>query len=59
MKVGALANPTTYLVDGVRRTVLGGSGEQSLLLCLAVTSAFAVLGLALASRAFAIKAKRS
>jgi ABC-2 type transport system permease protein len=59
MKVGALANPTTYLVDGVRRTVLGGSGELPLLLCIAVTSAFAVLGLAVASRAFAIKTKRS
>lgn len=59
MKVGALANPTTYLVDGVRRTVLGGSGELPLLLCIAVTSAFALLGLALASRAFAIKTKRS
>jgi ABC-2 type transport system permease protein len=59
MKVGALANPTTYLVDGVRRTVLGASGELPLLVCLAVTSAFALLGLAVASRAFATKTKRS
>jgi ABC-2 type transport system permease protein len=58
MKIGALANPTTYLVDGIRRTVLGGSGDLPLLLCLAVTSAFAVLGLAAASRAFADKTKR-
>lgn len=58
MKVGALANPTTYLVDGIRRTVLGGSGDLPMLLCLAVTSAFAVLGLAAASRAFATKTRR-
>jgi ABC-2 type transport system permease protein len=58
MKVGALANPTTYLVEGMRRTVLGWSGDLPLLLCLAATSAFAVLGLAAASRAFATKTKR-
>jgi len=58
MKVGALANPTTYLVEGMRGTVLGGSSDLPLLLSLAVTSAFAVLGIAIASRAFAAKTKR-
>jgi ABC-2 type transport system permease protein len=58
MKVGALANPTTYLVEGMRSTVLGGTGDLPLLLCLAATSAFAVVGLAAASRAFATKTKR-
>jgi ABC-2 type transport system permease protein len=58
MKVGALANPTTYLVEGMRGTVLGGSSDLPLLLSLAVTSAFAVLGVAIASRAFAAKTKR-
>jgi len=38
--------------------VLGGSGDLPLLLCVAVTSAFAVLGLAAASRAFATKTRR-
>jgi len=59
MRVGALANPTTYLVDGMRQTVLSGSGDLSLALCLAVTSGFAALGLLAASRAFARKTKRS
>jgi ABC-2 type transport system permease protein len=59
MKVGALANPTSYLVDGMRRTVLGESGDLPLLLCVAVTSAFAVVGLAVASRSFAAKTRRA
>ena len=64
MRVGALANPTTYLVDGVRQTVLAGGGSAgadtlSLWLCFAVTTGFAVLGLAAAARAFATKTARS
>jgi len=59
MKTGAMANPTSYLVDGVRQTVLADSGELSLWLCLAVTSGFAVLGILAASRAFARKTTRS
>ncbi len=59
MKIGALANPTTYLVEGMRGTILGGSSDLPLLLSLAVTSAFAVLGIAIASRAFAARTKRS
>lgn len=59
MKIGALANPTTYLVDGMRGTVLGGSSDLSLLLSIAVTTAFAFLGLAAASLAFAGKTKRA
>jgi ABC-2 type transport system permease protein len=59
MKVGAMANPTSYLVDGIRQTVLAGSGELSLWLCLAVTTSFAALGLLAASKAFAAKTART
>ena len=59
MKVGAMANPTRYLVDGIRQTVLAGSGELSLWLCLAVTTSFAALGLLAASKAFAAKTART
>ena len=64
MRVGALANPTTYLVDGVRQTVLASGGladvdPLSLWLCFAVTTGFAILGLAAAARAFAMKTARS
>ena len=59
MKVGAMANPTSYLVDGIRQTILAGTGELPLLLCLAVTTAFAGLGLLAAARAFATKTARS
>jgi ABC-2 type transport system permease protein len=58
MKVGAMANPTSYLVDGIRQTVLVGSGELPLWLCLVVTAGFAILGLFAASRAFAAKTAR-
>ncbi|MEW8185911.1 MAG: ABC transporter permease, partial [Candidatus Thiodiazotropha endolucinida] len=50
MKIGSMINPTSYLVDGFRQTVLAGSAELPLWLCLAVTSGFAVLGLLAASR---------
>ena len=59
MRVGVMANPTSYLVDGIRQTVLAGSGELPLWLCLVVTAGFAVLGLFAASRAFAAKTARS
>ncbi len=65
MRVGALANPTSYLVDGVRQTVLaGGNGLARadmlpLWLCFAVTTVFALMGLAAAARAFAAKTTRS
>ncbi len=65
MRVGALANPTSYLVDGVRQTILAGGGALSgadrlpLWLCFVVTTGFAVLGLAVAARAFAAKTARS
>jgi ABC-2 type transport system permease protein len=55
MKVGALLNPTSYLVDGMRETTLAGTGELPLWACLAVTAAFALLGLVWATRAFAAK----
>lgn len=58
MKAGALANPTSYLVDGIRQTALAGSGELPLWLSLVVTTCFAALGLAAASRAFAAKTAR-
>jgi ABC-type multidrug transport system permease subunit len=41
MRVGAMANPTSYLINGLRQTVLAGSDELPLWLCLAVTSCFA------------------
>ena len=64
MRIGALVNPTSYLVDGLRRTTLadGGLAGADLLplwLCLTVTTAFAALGLAVATRAFAAKTARS
>jgi ABC-2 type transport system permease protein len=59
MKIGALANPTSYLVSGIRQTMLMGTGELPLLLCLTVTTAFAVLGLLAAAGAFALQTTRS
>jgi ABC-2 type transport system permease protein len=59
MKVGAMANPTSYLVDGLRQTALAGSGELPLWLCVVVTAGFALLGLFAASRAFTAKTARS
>jgi ABC-2 type transport system permease protein len=64
MKVGALANPTSYLVDGIRQTVLSGGGGLAandtlpLWLCFTVTAGFAVLGLTAATRAFSAKTAR-
>ncbi len=59
MRVGAIANPTSYLVDGLRQTVLNGAtvsigtAEFPLWLCLVVTTGFAAMGLAIAARQFA------
>mgnify|MGYP001034741655 CR=1 FL=1 len=52
MRIGAMANPTSYLVDGIRQSVLRGqSGEFPLWLCLVVVGGFALLGLLLATMA--------
>ncbi len=59
MQVGALINPTSYLVDGMRQAILGGSAELPMWVCLVVTIGFAALGLLAASRAFARKTARS
>lgn len=58
MQVGALANPTTYVVTGLRQITLGPTltmGEVAnipLWLCFVVTAGFAALGMYLALRAF-------
>ncbi len=65
MKIGALANPTSYLVDGIRQTILSGGGGLPavdilpLWLCIMVTSGFAILGLLVAARAIVSKTERS
>jgi len=65
MRIGALANPTSYLVDGIRQTILSGGGGPAtadtmpLWLCFIVTTGFAVLGLTAATRSFAAKTARS
>jgi ABC-2 type transport system permease protein len=65
MQIGAMANPTSYLVDGIRQTILSGSSELvgaktfPLWICTFVTTGFAVFGLALAFYAFNKKTKRS
>ena len=59
MQIGALINPTSYLVDGMRQAVLGGTAELPMWLCLVVTFGFAALGLVAASRAFAGKTRRA
>jgi len=59
MKVGAMVNPTSYLVDGIRQTVLAGTGELPLWLCLVVITTFAVLGLYTAVKAFTTTTARS
>ena len=65
MRIGALANPTSYLVDGIRQTLLSGGGGTAVVdtlplwLCFVVTSGFAILGLTAAARAFAAKTARS
>ena len=58
MRIGALGNPTSYLVAGLRRTILSGASPFPLWLCFAATSVFAALGLAAAAGAFVAKTKR-
>jgi len=58
MRIGALINPTTYTIDGVRQLMFRGSGSPvgvqllPLWLCLAAVAAFALLGMWLAQSAF-------
>jgi ABC-2 type transport system permease protein len=58
MKIGALANPTTYVVDGLRQTVLDSGGIDSaselmpLWLSFLVVAGFALLGMGMAYAAF-------
>jgi ABC-2 type transport system permease protein len=59
MRIGALANPTSYLVDGIRQSVVRGQdGEFPLWLCLAVVAGFAIAGLLLATRAISSLTRR-
>ncbi len=58
MKVGAYLNPTSYVVDGLRQTILAqgtilsGGNAMPLGMCFAVVTGFAVLGMGLALLAF-------
>ena len=58
MQIGALINPTTYVVTGMRLTVMDAVGDASsvatipLWACFLVVTIFAMLGMALALRAF-------
>jgi ABC-2 type transport system permease protein len=57
LKIGSLLNPTTYVVDGMRRMALenatiGGSEPISLWICFVVIAVFAAAGMNLALRAF-------
>lgn len=59
MRIGAILNPTSYLVDGIRQSVLRDqSGEFPLWLCLVVVGGFALAGLLLASGAIHSITKR-
>lgn len=57
MQIGALANPTTYVVTGLRHILgltptMGEVADIPLWLCFGVTLGFATLGMYLALRAF-------
>jgi ABC-2 type transport system permease protein len=58
MKIGALINPTTYTIDGMRQMMfadpvaLAGGDPLPLWLCWLVVTAFAALGMWLATAAF-------
>jgi len=58
MKIGAYANPTTYVVTGLRQITLGAAptmgsiADIPLWLCFVVSGAFAVFGMYIALRAF-------
>ena len=58
MRIGAYANPTTYVVTGLRQITLGPAPTMGavasipLWLCFAVTAGFAAFGMYLALKAF-------
>ncbi len=58
MRIGALINPTSYVIDGVRQMMLKDGAAMTggevlpLWLCFAVVGVFATLGLAIAYKAF-------
>jgi ABC-2 type transport system permease protein len=58
MEIGARLNPVTYLVDGLRQTILDAGNAMAgpefiaLWLCFAVVGVFALFGMGLALRAF-------
>ena len=52
LRVVALANPTTYLIDAMRALVFGGQATIALPISFAVTALFAAAGTALALWAF-------
>jgi ABC-2 type transport system permease protein len=58
MRIGALINPTSYVIDGVRQMMLkdgaalAGGEVLALWLCFVVVAAFAVLGMWMAYKAF-------
>ncbi len=52
MRIVALLNPTTYLIDGLRSLTFGGTGMFHPALTFAVTAGFALLGTALALVSF-------
>jgi ABC-2 type transport system permease protein len=61
MRIGAMANPTSYLVDGMRQLVLSQPGQSTdfpLWLCSSVVLVFALAGLALAARSINTKTAR-
>jgi len=58
MRIGALINPTSYVIDGVRQTMLkdgaaiAGGEVLSLWLCFVIVGVFAAFGMWLAYKAF-------
>lgn len=52
IKVVALINPTTYLIDALRALTFGGAATIALPISFAVTALFATLGMALALASF-------
>jgi ABC-2 type transport system permease protein len=58
MRIGAYANPTTYVVSALRNialsptSMMGATANLSVVLCFAVTTGFAVVGMVTALRAF-------
>lgn len=63
MRIGALINPTSYVIDGVRQTMLkdgaamAGGDVLPLWLCFATVAAFAALGMWMAYSAFKASVK--